>query len=72
MEKPTSTWSVNAGVYVLDPDLLDRVPNGEFYPITRIFDDCLDRREPVGLWPIDKGWTDVGRPDELAQARGER
>jgi dTDP-glucose pyrophosphorylase len=71
VEKPTSAWAVNAGIYVLDPRLLPRIPANENFPITRLFDDCLTRGERVGLWSMKENWQDIGRPDELAQARGE-
>ncbi|WP_246221581.1 sugar phosphate nucleotidyltransferase [Phytoactinopolyspora mesophila] len=71
VEKPTTCWPVNAGIYVLDPQLPPRVPRGELFPITRLFDDCLDRGERVGLWPLQDHWQDIGRPNELAQARGQ-
>lgn len=70
VEKPTSSWPVNAGIYVLEPSLLAHVPRGEAFPIIRLFDDCLVRGEPVGLWPIRDQWQDIGRPEELSQAQG--
>jgi dTDP-glucose pyrophosphorylase len=70
VEKPVSSWSVNAGVYALQPELLDRVPTDRLYPITSLLDDCLRRGEPVGVWRMPGSWLDVGRPAELAQARG--
>ncbi|WP_053205586.1 sugar phosphate nucleotidyltransferase [Jiangella muralis] len=72
VEKPTVSWSVNAGIYVIEPRLLDRIPPGELFPITSLLDDCLHRGEPVGLWRLHEGWQDIGRPEELARARGDR
>lgn len=71
VEKPTASWPVNAGVYVLNPSLLSRVPRGQMFPITSLFDDCLSRGEPIGMWAIRDQWQDIGRPNELAQARGQ-
>lgn len=71
VEKPTPSWPVNSGIYVLEPELLPRVPVGELYPITELFEECLKRDEPVGLWPMNDPWQDIGRPSELARARGD-
>ncbi len=71
VEKPRHSWAVNAGIYVLSPPLLARVPQGELFPITRLFDDCLARGERIGLWTLRDSWQDIGRPDELAHARGQ-
>jgi dTDP-glucose pyrophosphorylase len=70
VEKPVSSWPVNAGVYVVEPRLLSRVPAGELFPITTLFDDCLRRGEGVGVWQMPGDWLDIGRPAELARARG--
>ncbi|MFL6129123.1 MAG: sugar phosphate nucleotidyltransferase [Mycobacteriales bacterium] len=70
VEKPVSSWPVNAGVYALEPELLDRVPRDRLFPITALFDDCLRRGERVGVWQMPGDWLDIGRPAELARARG--
>lgn len=70
VEKPMPSWPVNSGIYVIEPELLPRIPQGELFPITDLFEDCLKRGDPVGLWPMDDPWQDIGRPSELARARG--
>lgn len=70
-EKPTVSWLANAGVYVLDPDLVERVPPDVHFPMPALVEECLDRHELVGAFRIEDEWVDVGRPQELKQARGE-
>lgn len=70
-EKPQSSWLVNAGIYVLEPTLIARVPHRPQFPITELVTDCLDRREGVCSWLLTGDWHDVGRPGDLALARGE-
>jgi dTDP-glucose pyrophosphorylase len=70
-EKPTATWLANAGVYVLQPELLRRVPAGTFYPLPCLVEDCLDAGRPVGAFNIEDDWLDVGQPQQLRRARGE-
>jgi len=69
VEKPVSRWLVNTGIYVLEPGLIGRIPVGRPYPITDLFEECLAHGDSVGVWEIDD-WQDVGRPAELARARG--
>ncbi|GAB3584127.1 nucleotidyltransferase family protein [Amycolatopsis endophytica] len=71
VEKPIQEWPVNAGIYTVDPVLIGRIPVDQEFPITRLFEDCLSRGEKVGLWPLRDDWQDIGRPNELAQARGQ-
>lgn len=69
-EKPTLTRLVNAGIYVLSPALVQRVPPNTEFPITRLFEDCLNRHERVSTFEIVDDWVDVGQRDQLRQARG--
>lgn len=69
VEKPVTSWLVNTGIYVLEPGLISRIPVGEPYPITNLFDECLAHGDRVGVWEI-ADWQDVGQPAELARARG--
>jgi dTDP-glucose pyrophosphorylase/predicted transcriptional regulator len=70
-EKPTYTWLANAGIYVFDPDLVERVPKHTHFPLPTLVEECLDRGEAVGAFPINEDWIDVGHPKELWRARGE-
>lgn len=70
-EKPTTEWPVNAGVYVFDPDVIDLVPPATFHHVTELLHGCLERGDVVGTWLMHDDWLDVGRPAELARARGQ-
>lgn len=67
-EKPTLEKSVNAGIYVLNPEVVGRVPK-RAYPITALFEECLDKGEPVGAYEIQEDWIDVGQRDQLREAQ---
>lgn len=70
-EKPTQTWLANAGIYVFEPDLVERVPKDTHFPLPTLVEECLGRNEAVGAFPIKGDWIDVGYPRELRRARGE-
>jgi dTDP-glucose pyrophosphorylase len=70
VEKPTVQWNVNAGIYVVNPDLVGRVPAGEPCSMPDLIEACLQAGERVGTFPIEGDWIDVGRHEELQQARG--
>jgi len=67
-EKPMVEESINAGTYILSPELVARVPK-QFFPITSLFQQCLDRNESVGAWEVDAEWLDVGHKEQLRQAQ---
>jgi dTDP-glucose pyrophosphorylase len=69
-EKPTATWMANAGIYAIEPRLLERVPPGTEYPLPCLVEDCLDRGEAAGCFSIADDWLDVGRHRQLELANG--
>ena len=70
-EKPREQVLVNAGIYVLSRRAIRMVPKRQEYPITRLFETCLRRGQPVGGCIIEEDWIDVGRHDQLRAARGQ-
>lgn len=67
-EKPLLERFINAGIYVLSPEALSRIPKG-FFPITTLFEDCIERKMPVGAFEVDDDWIDVGQREQLKQAQ---
>ena len=68
-EKPVHVATINAGIYVINPDqFAGRTP--EFFPITNYVEMALERGESVGAFQVDD-WIDVGVPAELAKAQGQ-
>jgi NDP-sugar pyrophosphorylase family protein len=70
-EKPTQTWRVNAGIYVLAPELLQRVPPDTYFDLPALVEECLESGEAVGAFHVREDWVDVGHHRELKRARGE-
>ena len=68
-EKPVVTWPINAGVYVLDPALLARIPN-EVFQLPDLLSDCVARGERVSTWYLDDEWHDIGQHVDLRRATG--
>jgi len=69
-EKPSALYLVNAGIYVLNPDVLALVPAQTEFPITTLFDLLLEKGQQVGAHHIEEDWIDVGRHDDLKKASG--
>jgi dTDP-glucose pyrophosphorylase len=60
-EKPTYDFLINTGLYVLNPDTLDLIPDNEFYHITHLIEAAKNKGKKVGVFPIDdETWIDVG------------
>jgi dTDP-glucose pyrophosphorylase len=67
-EKPTFSYHVNTGMYVLEPSLLSSIPSDSFFDMTMLFQDLLDKRLPAKVFTIDDYWLDVGKPEDYIKA----
>jgi NDP-sugar pyrophosphorylase family protein len=64
VEKPTLDYRINAGIYVISPEILRLVPKDEFFPVTNLIARCLDENKTVGAYDLQETWKDIGLPDE--------
>ena len=71
VEKPIHKSFVNAGIYVLDPNILDHVPNDMFYDMPDLFKELISREEEVSAFPLREYWLDIGQLDDYEQANGD-
>ena len=68
VEKPTIVRKINAGIYVVNPELLRMVPQ-KFFPITELINGSLLNNLKLGAWRVNDEWIDVGHREELKRAR---
>lgn len=60
-EKPELAYQVNTGVYILNPDLIDEIPEGKFFHITHLMEKVKARNGRVGCFPVSEhSWHDMG------------
>jgi len=71
IEKPVFSHYVNAGIYLLDPALLDLVPQDRFFDMPTLLEKAMQRQHRVSAFPIHEYWLDVGHPETLERAHGE-
>lgn len=65
VEKPDVTFKINTGVYILEPGLLNELPDDEFYHITFLIEKLIKENRRVGVFPVsEKSWIDVGNWNE--------
>jgi NDP-sugar pyrophosphorylase family protein len=67
-EKPELRTRCNAGIYVLEPSVIDLVPPGTHYGMDRLLAATVDAGLPVSVFPILEQWIDIGTPEELEKA----
>ncbi len=68
-EKPNYNFLVNTGLYVLNPDMLDLIPENKFFHITHLIENAKNKGKKIGVFPIDDdAWIDVGHWAEYERA----
>lgn len=64
-EKPELTFKVNSGMYILEPHLLEDIPEDSFFHITELIEKVKKRKGKIGVFPVsEKSWTDIGQWNE--------
>src|SRR5687768_17199270 len=72
LEKPNpdeiTCDTINAGIYVLEPDTFDRIPKDVSYSIERAYFPSLIERHETFVAYVDRGyWIDIGTPEKYVQ-----
>ena len=71
VEKPKQRYYVNAGIYILSPDILRYIPDDQFYDMPTLFEKLIEKKEHPISFPIHEYWLDIGQIQQLEQARAE-
>lgn len=68
-EKPEYDFLVNTGMYIMNPNMFQYIPNNSFYHITDLIKDIMKNGGKVGVYPVsEKSWIDVGQWEEYKKA----
>jgi dTDP-glucose pyrophosphorylase len=70
-EKPSHRFFVNAGIYVIDPDIIELIVKNSFLDMTSLFEKIIAFGYETAAFPIREYWMDVGRLDDYERANGE-
>ncbi len=64
-EKHSSKFLVNAGLYLLQPNLTKIIPKKVSYHMTQLINDAKIRNKKIGIFPVfEDSWLDVGHWSE--------
>ena len=69
VEKPVREDLVSAGIYVIDPEVLDFVPTDKYIDMPSLLSALVQQHQKVAVFPMREDWIDVGRHDDLELAK---
>jgi dTDP-glucose pyrophosphorylase len=70
-EKPIHSFFVNAGIYLLEPDCIDLIPDNKFYDMPTLFEELIATKGKIVSFPLQEYWLDIGRIVDYERANVE-
>ncbi|MDF1622644.1 MAG: nucleotidyltransferase family protein [Pseudohongiella nitratireducens] len=71
IEKPIYRFFINAGIYLLSPELVRSVAPGQRVDMPTLLEQQIVQGETVNMFPIHEYWLDIGRLDDFNKAQSE-
>lgn len=68
-EKPIQRYFVNAGIYVVSPEIFMNVPKQERIDMPTLLEQHIAKKNEVLMFPIHEYWLDIGRMDDFHKAQ---
>ena len=70
-EKPVHSFFVSGGIYILNNEVLDYIPDDKFYDMPTLFEKLIENKKRSISFPIREYWLDIGRIEEYEKANNE-
>lgn len=68
-EKPTFTYYVNGGIYLMKKACMEHIPADTFYNTTDLISLLISLGEKVTSYPLRGYWLDIGRHEDYIKAQ---
>ncbi|MBW4827972.1 MAG: nucleotidyltransferase family protein [Clostridiaceae bacterium] len=63
-EKPEVNCLINAGVYCMNPEVINYIPENKYFEITDLMNVCIKEGLKLGSYNIKEYWMDIGRVED--------
>ena len=63
-EKPSIKMDVNAGIYILNPEAIELVPQNTYYDLPSLFEKLISKKKNINIYNIKDTWIDIGHVDD--------
>ena len=69
VEKPVNKYFVNAGIYAINPLLLENLDGKTHIDMPELLQNKINEDEEVSVYPLHEYWLDIGQIEQLKQAQ---
>jgi len=70
-EKPVQRFFINAGIYVLNPEVLSHIHPDLYCDMTTVFNKLISEKSETIVFPVREYWLDLGHIEDFARAQVE-
>lgn len=70
-EKPTQLFHINAGIYVVNPEIIAKVKKNEKIDMPTLLEQKIEAQGNVMMFPIHEYWLDIGRMEDYQRAQAD-
>lgn len=68
-EKPIHKSFINAGIYVVSPEIIINVPKNKRIDMPGLLEKEIFEKRDVAMFPLHEYWLDIGRVDDFNRAQ---
>lgn len=70
-EKPVQRLFVNAGIYILEPEIPKLIPKNIYFDMPTLFEKVIAKGFETAAFPIREYWLDIGQLEDFERANME-
>lgn len=71
VEKPVQQFFVNAGIYVLEPEVISQVVANQRIDMPLLLESMIKQNKVVSMFPLHEYWLDIGQMKDFKQASSD-
>lgn len=64
IEKPTYTFYVSMGIYLMNKSVTTNIPPDKYYDLPTLIKKLISFNEPINVFRFEGEWYDIGREDD--------
>lgn len=70
-EKPEQKLLCNAGIYMINPEVLPIIPKNTEFNMTDLINELVRKGLPITTFPIHEYWIDIGQMEDLKKVQND-
>jgi dTDP-glucose pyrophosphorylase len=71
VEKPVQVFHINAGIYVVNPSVVQQVKQNKVIDMPTLLEMQINENKKVMMFPLHEYWLDIGRIEDYHRAQAD-